>query len=355
MDRMAYPKVAFRDRVIGGGSPTYIIAEVGTNHGGSLDRAKELISLSARAGADAVKFQSWKADRIQNSKERTAEGKWVPSTVLPVLQRYEVPREWHGILAETCREEGVDFLSTPFDVETARLLRDTGVPAMKISSSDLVYDELLEEVSGYGLPVFLSVGMANLGEIERALTILDRGGMPEVVLLHCIAMYPPRFEETNLRVIRTLREAFGLPVGFSDHFPGHEIDVAAVALGACVIEKHVTLSREDGAPDSFYALEMDEFRRMVGAVRILEQAFGDGCKACMPCEAGGLVHGRRSIYAARNLKAGSVLTREDIAIVRPNLGELKPRDWKQVIGARLMQDVQTGCPLRWSDLEPRTS
>ncbi len=351
MDRAEYPKVTLRDRFIGGGAPVYIIAEIGTNHGGDLGRAKELIARSARAGADAVKFQSWRAERIQNTRERAVDGRWLPSTVLPILQRYEVPRDWHGILAETCREEGVDFLSTPFDVETARLLRDTGVPAMKVSSSDLVYDELLEEISSYGLPVFLSTGMADLGEIERALAILGRGERPEVVLMHCIAMYPPRFEETNLRVLRTLREAFGLPVGFSDHFPGHEIDVAAVALGACAIEKHVTLSREDGAPDSFYALEMEELRKMVEAVRTLEKAMGDGCKGCMPCETGGLVHGRRSIYAARDLEAGRILTRDDIAIVRPNLGELKPRDWKQVIGSRLKRDVAGGHPLRWSDLD----
>lgn len=334
-------------RRVGPNESVYIIAEIGSNHNGSLDRAKELISKSAAAGADAVKFQSWVANKIQNSKE-IRDDLLVESSVLPFMQRYELPVEWHSELARFSRSLGVDFLSTPFDVGTGRLLQSLGLPAIKISSSDLVYDELIEEVGSYGIPVLLSTGMATLGEVERALTLISHD---KVVLFHCIAMYPPTFEEANLKVIQTLQKAFGLPVGFSDHFPGHEIDLAAVTLGACCIEKHVTLSREDGAPDSFYALEIDEFGAMVSAIRQLQSALGDGKKRCMPCEEGGLIGGRRCLYAARDLSAGETLQREDIAVVRPNIGELKPRHLKSVLGKRLAASVPSGAPLHWSHLE----
>lgn len=340
--------VEIGNRKIGWNESVYIIAEIGSNHNGSLDRAKDLIRKSAAAGADAVKFQSWTADKIQNSME-VKDGRLVESSMLPFMQRFEFPVEWHGELARFSQNLGVDFLSTPFDIEKGRLLKALGVPAIKIASSDLVYDELLEEVGSYRIPVLLSTGMATLGEVERALKLI---GHNNVVLFHCIAMYPPVFEEANLNVIRTLRKAFGLPVGFSDHFPGHEIDLAAVALGACCIEKHVTLSRSDGAPDSFYALEVEEFGAMVRAIRQLESALGDGIKRCMPCEEGGLIGGRRCLYAARDLLVGETIRREGIAVVRPNIGELKPRHLKSVVGRRLAVAVPYGAPLQWSHLEP---
>lgn len=326
----------------------YIIAEIGSNHAGSLERAKELIRQSASAGVDAVKFQSWIADKIQNTKELDNAGKLVDSEVFSFMQRFQLPTEWYEELADLSRVLGVDFLSTPFDIGTARVLKALEVPAIKISSSDLVYDELLSEVGSYGTPVFLSTGMATLGEVEHALKCI---GHNNVVLFHCVAMYPPVFDEANLRVIETLQRSFGLPVGFSDHFPGHEIDLAAVTLGACCIEKHVTLARDDGAPDSFYALEMDELTAMVKAIRQLEKSLGDGHKRCMPCEEGGLIGGRRCLYAARDLSPGDILHRDDIAVVRPNIGELKPRHLTEVIGRHLTASVARGTPLQWGHMK----
>ena len=351
MDKAMFrkPAIDLGRRKIGPDEQVYIIAEIGSNHNGSLDRAKELISKSAEAGADAVKFQSWVPEKLQNIKEVAPDGTLVDSGVIPILRKYELPRDWHAALAAHSRAAGVDFLSTPFDTSTAGFLRSLGAPAIKISSSDLVYDELLKEVGSYGLPVLLSAGMATLGEIERALGLI---GHEKVVLFHCIATYPPVFEEANLLAIRTLQHAFGLPVGFSDHYPGHEIDLAAVALGACCIEKHVTLSRSDGAPDSFFSLEMEELKAMVSAVRQIEMAFGDGKKRCMPCEEGGLTGGRRSLYAAKDLHAGDIIKRDDIAVVRPNLGELKPRHLSSVIGKRVKASIACGAPLKWSHLDP---
>lgn len=335
---------------VGTGHPTFIIAEIGTNHGGSLERAKRLINACAEAGANAVKFQSWTAELLNNVKEVDADGRLTDSKVIPILKKYELPDEWHTELAAYCNSFNIHFLSTPFDLEHARLLRDIGVPAIKISSSDLVYDELLEEMSTYSLPVLLSVGMANLGEIEHALECLGPA-RDRTVLLHCIAAYPPVYEDANLRAIHTLRKAFGLPVGFSDHLPGHEMALPAVALGACVIEKHVTLSRQDDTPDSFFALTIDELRLLIQAVRRLEAAMGDGQKRCMPSEKEGLTGGRRCVFAACDLTVGEVLTRSDLAVVRPNIGEIKPCHLKSLIGRMLRVDVPQGAPLAWRHLD----
>lgn len=330
----------------GGNDPVYVIAEIGTNHTASLERAKKLVSACAEAGADAVKFQSWTVAGLQNMIE--VNGEQATAAVISVLEKYQLPEDWHAELMTHCRAKGVDFLSTPFDLGRARLLRDLGVGALKIASGDLTYDELLEEVGGYGLPLLLSTGMANLGEIEHALTCLDDVGRPgDRVLLHCVAAYPPDPGDANLLAIRTLRETFGLPVGISDHFPGREMVLAAVALGAVVVEKHVTFSRQDGAPDSPFALEVPEFRDMVVAVRALEQSLGDGRKRCMPSEMGGLLGGRRSLFAARDLVPGECLTRDAVAVVRPNVAELKPQHLNEVLGCRLAQIVPRGTPLRW--------
>jgi len=339
------------DGLVGPGQPAYIIAEIGSNHGGDLARTKELIDACAAAGADAVKFQSWTPDLLQNSMDVADDGTLTPSKALPILRQYELPVEWHGELAEHCRRRGVHFLSTPFDLDRARLLRELGVPAMKISSSDLVYDELLREVAGYGLPVLLSTGMGDLGDIEWALERLGPG-RDDVALLQCVGAYPPQYEDANLRALTTLTAAFGLPVGISDHYPGHDTVVAAVTLGACIIEKHVTLSRADGTPDAFFSLEIDELQALVEAVRRIEAALGDGRKRCMESERGGLKYGRRGVFAARELKAGETVTREMLAVVRPNVSELKPRDLGLIVGQRLARDVPAGTPLGRGDLQP---
>lgn len=337
-------------RLVGRWQPAYIIAEIGSNHGGSLARAKELVDASAAAGADAVKFQSWTAELLQNSMDVAEDGSLTPSTALPILRQYELPVEWHVALTEHCRLRGVQFLSTPFDPGKARLLRDLGVPAMKISSSDLVFDELLEEVAGYGIPVLLSTGMGSLGDIEHALELLGRG-RHDVALLQCVGAYPPQYEDANLRALTTMAAAFGLPVGLSDHYPGHDTVMAAVALGACIIEKHVTFSRSDGTPDAFFSLEMEELQAMVTAVRRIEAAMGDGQKRCMESERGGVKYGRRGVFAARDLKAGEVLSRDMLAVVRPNVSEVKPHDVRRATGRRLARDIPAGTPLSRDDIQ----
>jgi N,N'-diacetyllegionaminate synthase len=335
----------------GSTQPCYLIAEIGSNHGGNLEMARKLVRLCAEAGANAVKFQSWTADKLQNILDIEADGRLVDSQAFPVLKKYELPEKWHPILSNLCHDLGIDFISTPFDVERARLIHSLGVPAIKIASGDITYTELLAEVGRYDLPILLSTGMANLGEIERALECLEQSDNRDIVLLHCVGAYPPKPEDANLRAIVTLSQAFGLPVGISDHFPGHNMALAAVTLGACVVEKHVTLSRDAGTPDAPFALEIDEFRAMVKAIRQLEQALGDGRKRCMPSEAGGLKGGRRCLFAARELEPGHILNRQDIAVVRPNVGPLQPYHLESVIGRKINKPVQKGAPLCWEHME----
>jgi sialic acid synthase SpsE len=327
----------------------YIIAEVGSNHGSCLETALAYIDACSACGVDAVKFQSWRALCLQNAMDVADDGTLTPSKVIPVLERLELPDDWHPRLADHCRARGVDFLSTPFDVGRARMLADLGVAAIKVSSSDLTYDELVAEVGGYGIPVLLSTGMANLEEVGHALSILgpDRN---DVVLMQCTAAYPPRIEDANLRAITTLRETFGTPVGISDHYPGHDTVVAAVALGATVVEKHVTMSRDAGTPDAPFAIEIDELRELVGAVRNVERALGTGEKICQESERGGLRGGRRGLYAACDLRAGEVISRDSVAVVRPNVGQLQPRDLDRIIGAYVMRDIPAGTPLHPADV-----
>lgn len=341
---------AVNGRQYGGADPVYVIAEIGTNHACDMKQAENLIRGCAEAGADAVKFQSWTASGLQNSKDVQPDGRLTESQAIPILKKYQIPDEWHRELKACCRDHGVDFLSTPFDPQRARLLREVGVSAIKIASGDLTYHELLQEVGTYGLPIFLSTGMATLGEIEEALDALGPG-REKVILLHCVGAYPPHIESANLLAVRTLMEAFGLPIGVSDHFLTNETVLAGVSLGAAVVEKHVTLSRAGDAPDSSFALEVEDFAAMVKTIRLLEKGLGDGIKRCQESEAGGLTGGRRSIFASADLEPGSILTREDLAVVRPNVGDLQPKDLERLLGRRVRIRVPCGAPLRWEDLE----
>jgi N,N'-diacetyllegionaminate synthase len=335
-------------RRVGRGLPTYVIAEVGTNHGCDLERSKALVAACADAGADAVKFQSWTVAGLQSPVDVGPQG-LVPSAAWPVLEKYRLPDAWHEPLAQACAEHGVDFLSTPFDPERARFLRGLAVPALKIASGDLTYDDLLKTVAGLDTPVLLSTGMADLDEIEHALVCLGDAAA-RTCLLHCVSAYPPRARDANLAALRTLDERFERPVGFSDHSPGHALAAAAVALGACVVEKHVTFSRADPHPDSPFALEMEELAALVAAVRDVDAGLGDGDKRCMPGEEDGRVGGRRCAHAARDLEAGHVLARVDIAVVRPNAGGVPPGEVDRLVGRTVAAALARGAPIAWSDV-----
>jgi sialic acid synthase SpsE len=341
------------DRVVGDGAPTFVIAEIGSNHDGSLERALGLVDAAAAAGADAVKFQSFRAEGLLARRWPAPGGGWTHAEAYPVLERLTVPPEWHAPLRDRARDRGVVFLSTPFDESRAALLAALGMPAFKVASGDLTHVPLLRRLGGYHRPVLLSTGLASDDEIAAALAAVAAGAgnpdrCPPVVLLHCVSLYPLRPGDANLRVLPALRGRHGCLVGWSDHSPGHTLAVGAVALGACVVEKHFTDDRHRAGPDHGFAMEPDEWRAMVDAIRTLETALGDGEKQPRPDEAPERRWARRSVYAARPLAAGTVLEPTDLKIVRPALG-LPPSALDALVGRRLARAVETDQPLAAED------
>ena len=262
--------------------PVFIIAEAGVNHNGSLDLALSLIDAAKAAGADAVKFQTFRADNLATAtahkaayQERSTSNE---ETQFQMLKRLELDAEAHHRLIEHCRVVGIQFLSSPFDIESADLLEQMDVSLYKIPSGEITNLPYLRHIGRKGKPVILSTGMSTLVEVEEGVQALRESGVKDITLLHCVTEYPAPFDEINLRAMHTLHTAFGLPVGYSDHTPGTEIAIAAVALGAVVIEKHFTLDRNLPGPDHAASLEPSELKQMVSAIRHVESALGDGIK-----------------------------------------------------------------------------
>jgi N-acetylneuraminate synthase/N,N'-diacetyllegionaminate synthase len=331
-----------------------VVAEAGVNHNGDLGLAKSLVDAAADAGADAVKFQTWQTDKIvapsaplaayqrDNLGDTTDDQR-------SMLEKLELSQAEFAELAEHAGRRGIVFLSTPDDEESADFLDGLDLPLFKIGSGEVTNLPLLRHVARKGKPVVLSTGMATLEEVGRAVDVLRDAGAPELVLLHCVSLYPAEPEESNLRAMDTLRAAFGLPVGFSDHTLGRDVAVAAVALGACLIEKHLTLSRELEGPDHRASLEPGEFAELVQAVRVVESALGDGRKQPTERELEMRQVVRRRILASRPLGAGTVLAESDLKLRRA-AGGLDADVLDQVVGRRLTRDVETDAPLTWDVL-----
>lgn len=336
-------------RAVGPGQPVYVIAEIGSNHDSDLGKAKELITACRYAGADAVKFQSFTAEGLLNQLMPDRDGKWVPHPAFPVIERLTVPEEWHRTLMDFSKKEGITFLSAPFEEERARLLNDIGVEAFKIASGDLTNEPLLEQVAAYGKPVIISTGASYLHEVKRAVEVMAGQGNRSLALLHCASLYPPSYGDVNIRAMAAMREEFGCPVGFSDHTPGSAVPVAAVALGASVIEKHITLDRKAPGPDHPYAMEVEEFKAMVTDIRNIEKALGDGVKRPSPAEEGERIGARRSIYARADIARGTVISGEMLKIVRHAWG-LEPREITNVIGKKAASDIARNMPVRKEDI-----
>jgi len=335
-------------RKVGAGCPAYIIAEVGSNHDTSLVRAKELAGAAKDAGADAFKMQSFTAEGLLNPLMPDASGAWGSHPAYPVLERLAVPEQWHYELMDYSEKIGITFLSAPFEAGRAALLEKIGVHAYKIASGDVTDEPLLRQIAGYSKPILLSTGASYLEEVRRAFDILTEGGSA-IALLHCAALYPPHYDEVNLRAMVTLAKEFGCPVGFSDHTPGSVVPVAAVALGASVIEKHITFDRSLPGPDHPYAMEVGEFASMVADIRNIESALGDGVKKPSAHEEEMRVIARRSIYASRPIKKGSVITPAMVKVVRQMYG-LEPAELDGVIGATAARDISVNMPVRRDDI-----
>jgi|ERR1700674_225541 len=331
----------------------FIIAEAGVNHNGSLDMALRLVDAAKASGADAVKFQTFRADRLATRsahkapyQERTTANS---ESQFEMLQRLELDAAAHQYLIDHCRKIGIQFLSSPFDTQSADLLATMDVPLYKIPSGEITNLPFLQHLARKRRPVILSTGMSTLGEVEEAVYVLLTAGASQLTLLHCVTEYPAPYAEVNLRAMLTLKAAFGLPVGYSDHTPGIDIAIAAVALGAEIIEKHFTLDRSLPGPDHAASLEPDELRQMVVSIRHVEAALGTGIKAPAPCELPNLSVARKSVVAARSLPAGHQLATGDLDIKRPGNG-LAPKLLPALIGRTLRAGLAKDEIISWDHL-----
>ena len=334
-------KINIGKRRVGDGEPVFIIAEVGSNHDGKLEQAKQLIAAAKQCGADAVKFQSFTAAQLVSPGYET---------LYQAFRKVEMPGAWHRELVEFAASQDIIFMSTPFDEGVASLLDQLGVAAFKIASGDMTDHPLLRHVAGFHKAVILSTGMAELSEVEEAVEVIRQAGNNDIILLHCVSNYPPLAEDINLRAMVTMHEALGLPVGFSDHSPGITADIGAVALGACVIEKHVTIDKTLPGPDHPYALEVDEFADMVRQLRFLEAALGNGVKAPVPGEVPERRLARRGVYAATAIPKGTVIEKRMLKIVRPRMDALEPGKIETVLGRKAKKDIAAEEPIRGDEV-----
>lgn len=329
----------------------YVIAEVGVNHNGSLQRALACIDQAAAAGADAVKFQTFVSEKLVTRQAQKAEYQTENTasteSQLEMLKKLELRFEDFVKLKNYCAQKGIDFLSTPFDEESAAFLDSIGVEAFKIGSGDMNNIPFLHQLNRYRRPVLLSTGMADLAEVRESLDALS--DCP-VILLHCTSDYPAPLKDVNLAAIRTLQQTFGRTTGYSDHTEGIEISLAAAAFGAQVIEKHFTLDRTLPGPDHKASLEPHELAHLVSSLRRLEQAWGDGVKRCMPSEADTRAVARKSVVAARKITAGKVLEPADLTVKRPGTG-LAPKHYYSLIGRTANRDMQEEELFSWDDVQ----
>ncbi len=331
-------------RPVGTGHPCYVIAEIGINHNADLSLARQQVAAAVESGADAVKFQTFRAEEFVADRElvyayRSHDGREVQETQFEMFKRLELPAEWHRLLAAEAGRLGVDFLSSSADANAVDLLDSLGVPAFKLASEDLINLDLVAEVAARQRPAILSTGMATEQEISQALQLFGEGARGRVVLLHCVSCYPTPPHACNLRRIPALRSRFGRPVGFSDHTQGTQAATAAVALGACVVEKHFTCDRSLPGPDHAMSADPAEFREMVQRIRTTEQMLGTGTLGYQAAEQQGRAQFRRSVVAKRTIEAGEIIREDMLCCKRPGTG-LKPCDRGLLLGRRTRRTIR---------------
>lgn len=315
----------------------FIIAEAGVNHNGSIEQAKKLIDVASESGADAVKFQTFTADKLvsKNAKKADYQKKATDAdeSQYEMLKKLELDRKSHRLLIDYCEEKKITFLSTPFDHESIDMLNTFGMTIFKIPSGEITNLPYLRHIGSLGKKIILSTGMSDLADVESALDVLFSSGAnkEEITVLHATTEYPCPVNEVNLRAINTLETKFGVKVGYSDHTQGIEVAIAAVARGACVIEKHFTLDRSMEGPDHKSSLEPNELKSMVLAIRHIEQALGDGIKRPTKSEMNNIAIVRKSIVASRDIKSGEIFSSDSITVKRPGSG-ISPMKWDEVLG-----------------------
>ena len=324
-------------REVGPGRPAFIIADAGSNHDKKISQARQLIDIAAEAGVDAVKFQLFKADTFYVKTD----------PIYDLFKRCELPDEWVGELADYAKDSNLLFLTTPFEKESVDLLCSLKVPALKWASSEIVNLPLLKYASKKNLPMLISTGMSDMADIQEAIDIIHSSGNEDIILFQCTSLYPTDSCNVNLRAMDTIREAFSVPVGLSDHTLGIAVPVAAVARGACVLEKHFTLSRKLPGADHCYALEPEDLNQMVVNIREIEAAFGSPLKQMLPEEK--RLARRNSVFAKVRIPKGTSITGDMIVIKRPAHG-IKPRYAPVVVGQKAARDIAADEPITWDSI-----
>jgi len=338
-------------KVIGSGSNVFVVAEIGINHDGSVSQAERLIDAAADAGADAVKFQSFRVDHLLiPSRDRYTQQADAAESAYQMLQRCELSWKDQERLKMHADQRGIMFLSTPFDEESADFLDSIGAPAFKIASADITHVPLLRHVASKGKPVLLSTGMSFLSEVADAVNHLRSAGAQEILLMHCVSAYPAAAPQMNLRALRTLEAYFELPVGLSDHSEGIVIPLISVAMGAVLIEKHFTLDKNAPGPDHKASMDPADLRILVQNLRDVEASLGDGRKRPSDIEEEGRLFGRRSIVAAVDIRAQESIASRMLTCKRPGSG-LEPRYWDKLIGMKARRNIGKDTILQWEDLE----
>jgi len=347
-------KIRVGNRSIGKDSPCYIIAEIGANFDGDIEKAKRLISAAKECSADCAKFQSFKAEKIVSAggfakmNLKGVHGSW-GRPVHEVFRDAEFPREWHKELNDYCKEIGIDFSTSPYDYEAVDLCEELDLPFIKIGSGEITWLEMLEYIARKNKPMFLATGDATMSEIDEAIRTIEATGNTNLVLMQCITNYPSLIESANINVLKTYKRAFHIIVGYSDHSPGPVVALGSVALGAKVIEKHFTLDKKDKGPDHPHSMDVNEFKRMVYYVRELEEAMGSSRKVVVEEESETVYVQRRGLYTTKFIPKGKKVETDDVTVLRPALG-IYPKYKNIVIGRIASRDIEADSPIYWEDL-----
>lgn len=341
--------IKINNKKIGAGYPTYIIAEMSANHSQNLEKAIKIIEAARNAGADAVKIQTYTPDTItidcSNEYFQIKGTIWEGKNLYKLYQEALTPWEWHPKLKDICDRLGMDFFSAPFDATAVDFLERMEVPAYKVASFELVDIPLLKRIAQTGKPVIMSTGMATLAEIDEAIQTIRASGNNDIALLKCTSAYPAPPEEMNLKTISNLSRAFNLCVGLSDHTLGSAVAVASVALGACIIEKHLTLSRHDAGPDSAFSTEPAEFKTLIDDIRIVEKALGEISYEITDKQKENRVF-RRSLFAVKDIGKGESFSNENVRSIRPGHG-MHTRYLENIMDRKANRDIKRGTPLNW--------
>jgi len=341
--------IKIRDRIIGEGYPAYIIAEMSANHAGSIENAKQIIRKARECGADCIKIQTYTPDTLtincDNEYFAIKNGTWEGENLYSLYGKAYTPWDWQAELKAEAESLGVDFFSTPFDKTAVDFLESIGIEFYKIASFELVDIPLIEYVASKGKPIIMSTGMGSYEDIEDAMNAIRGKGNEAVGLLKCSSAYPAVPDDMNLRTMQHMSESFNVPVGLSDHSMGSIGAVTAVAMGACIVEKHFCLSRAIENPDAFFSMEPDEFKAMVNDIRVAEKAKGIVSYDVSVKEKESMVF-RRSIFAVKDIKKGEVFTEENIRCIRPGYG-IKPKHYKDVLNKSAVQDIKRGTPIQF--------